>query len=118
MIYRFTVPGQPVPKARHRSTRDGHMYTAEATTEQEFLVQAIFVGLYGKPEVDPKEYFQMQCWFYTRNRAKMDIDNLCKLVMDSMNGLAFKDDSRVWDLEAHRRVDEDNPRTEVAIMPL
>lgn len=34
--------------------------------------------------------------------SRPDLDNACKLVLDALNGVAFKDDRKVVSLEAHK----------------
>jgi Holliday junction resolvase RusA-like endonuclease len=47
---------------------------------------------------------------------KPDIDNLCKLILDALNGKAYRDDTQVCDLKAQRIwADRDFPYTTVKI---
>jgi len=116
----FVIPGPPVPKARARYSGSGRggFYTPEKTKEAESDIDILFheaVGL-GLVE-DKKSHFGVGCIFYTKDRRKLDVDNLLKLVLDGINGL-WGDDSQVWGLYATRYVDKDNPRTEVRIWTL
>lgn len=43
----------------------------------------------------------------TEHIKKPDIDNLCKAVLDAMNGIIYKDDSRVIELYAQKQYGED-----------
>ena len=43
----------------------------------------------------------------THHIKKPDIDNLCKAVLDAMNGIIYKDDSQVWKLTASKCYGED-----------
>ena len=45
---------------------------------------------------------------------KPDTDNIAKLVLDSLNGIAYPDDAQVVCLEVHKLYDE-NPRVEMEI---
>ena len=47
--------------------------------------------------------------------TKKDIDNICKIVLDSLNGIAYKDDSQVVELVAYKRYTEGNERIEFEI---
>jgi len=118
MKYSFVVLGSPVAKARDRYTSRGRpgFFTPDKTKDAELLFQATFLETLGyRPELDSTHLFKIKCWFYTKGRNRIDTDNLLKLVVDSMTGLVWKDDCQVWDMEAHRRLDKDNPRTEVDI---
>lgn len=50
-----------------------------------------------------------------RPRRSGDLDNRLKVLLDSLNGGAWKDDSQVVELHAYRYDDAKNPRVEVEI---
>jgi len=116
-LYRFYVLGAPVAKARARYTsKGGVFYTPNKTKDAELLIQVTFLEQLGsRPELDATSIFKIKCWFYTKAKNRMDTDNLLKLAVDAMTGILWKDDSQVWDMEAHRRIDKENPRTEIDI---
>lgn len=39
---------------------------------------------------------------YPRDKRLLDIDNICKCVLDSMNGIIYDDDQQVWKLIVER----------------
>jgi crossover junction endodeoxyribonuclease RusA len=39
---------------------------------------------------------------YPRDKRLLDIDNICKCVLDSMNGIIYDDDQQVWKLTVER----------------
>ena len=45
-VVKFTVPGNPVGKARPRMTRSGHAYTPDKTVSYENLVKMCFIEKY------------------------------------------------------------------------
>jgi len=111
----FKIPGAPVGKARPRMSRSGHVYTPKKTKDAEALVK--FYGqthcspvtgpvtlrmVFGMPI--PKSYTKKQ-------RAQIDagilypaktpdIDNLIKLILDGLNGIAYADDKQVIEILA------------------
>lgn len=106
-----TLPMRPVAKARPRFAK-GHCYTPEKTKRAEDAVawavksymsqnglmifeSAIWVKLTFCFEMAKGE----KSWYYTK---RPDLDNLCKLVMDSLNRVAYKDDKQIVSLEAHK----------------
>ena len=52
-----------------------------------------------------------------RPRKKGDLDNYQKLLLDSLNGVAFGDDKQVTEIHAYRHDDKKNPRAEVTVRP-
>lgn len=54
---------------------------------------------------------------YWHNARKRDIDNTLKMTLDALNGIVWKDDSLIIDLNTHKRVDRRNPRTVIHIQP-
>jgi Holliday junction resolvase RusA-like endonuclease len=45
---------------------------------------------------------------------KPDIDNVIKIIADSLNGIAYKDDTQIVKLTAHKLY-SDNPRVEIKL---
>ena len=110
----FVVPGEPVPKDRHRTDEYGNRYNPSEKAEE--FVQACYIAAMGKTEPVGKVTFRLTCVFYTKNRQVKDVDNMWKLVADALQGLIWKNDSQVWDMGgSHREIDKANPRTSVEV---
>lgn len=132
MFLSFTVPGEPVGKARPRMTRSGHTYTPEKTVSYENLVKLCFKAKY--PDEKPAEstvqmvitaYYgiaksasnkkrQLMADGKIRPIKKPDADNIIKAVADALNGIAYKDDSQIVNVTIAKWY-SDTPRVEVAI---
>ena len=52
--------------------------------------------------------------WYMPDQRRRDIDNI-KMVIDSLTGVLWKDDSNIWTLYMHKYVDKENPRIEVVV---
>lgn len=50
-----------------------------------------------------------------RPRQVGDLDNLIKIIQDSLKGSAWHDDKQVVEIHAYRKDDKDNPRVEIEI---
>ena len=117
---KFTIPGDPVGKARPRATATGNfvrMYTPKKTTQYEELVRRCFAEAGGKISSGPVRlslsmYSQMpQSWSkkklqelaYTGCEKKPDIDNVIKIIGDALNGVAYKDDSSIVSVTATKQ---------------
>lgn len=127
-----TVPGDPVPKARARVV-NGRAFTPAKTVTGENQVQAAWVAATGgrrAPHDGPVVlhldfHFTIPAsWSKKRrqavsdgsvpHRSRPDLDNLAKLVMDGLNGLAWTDDAQIAHLTATKRY-ADSGRTVVRI---
>lgn len=117
MKYEFEVPGKITGKGRPRvNTITGAAYTPTRTKEYEDLVKQYFIIKYrcakpleGRIVVNIKAYFAIP-----KNTNKIqkegmlegnispvkkpDIDNIAKIILDSLNKLAFKDDNQITKL--------------------
>lgn len=109
--HRFTVPGNPVPKARPR-VANGHAYTPLATLEAEGLVQLAARKAGVRPLLGP---VRLSLFFARGDLRRCDLDNLAKLVQDALNGIAYEDDSQIVELQATKVLDREKPRTEVVV---
>lgn len=108
----FHVPGKPVGKARPRMTRRGHVYTPAKTKDYEAAIRAAFIkaaktALVSEQPVSMDIQVRIlvpKSWpKWKRERAprephlqKPDADNIEKVLMDALNGLAYRDDAQVW----------------------
>lgn len=129
----FVIPGEPQGKARPRFARStGRIYTAPRTWLYEDLVRQCFRHKYknGERFGDADElkavivaYFKIPISTPKKKREEMllgikhpvrtpDTDNIAKIILDSLNGLAYKDDSKVVQLIVQKRF-SDEPRVEV-----
>lgn len=53
---------------------------------------------------------------YFGDKRKRDIDAHIKVLLDSMNGVVYVDDSQITELHVYKEYDKENPRTEVQIV--
>lgn len=110
----FEVPGKPQGKARARTTRYG-TYTPEKTVLYENLIkvcyrqatreyteeplhmtiEAVFEPVKSTSKVRRKKMLEGEI----KPSKKPDIDNIAKVVLDALNGVAYKDDTQVISLE-------------------
>lgn len=110
----FEVPGEPRGKGRPRFTKEGNAYTDSETRAYEKKIMAYYRqqlrdfrwddGSYVAVEVTavypiPKSATKASITAIQAGRIlpkrKPDIDNVLKVVLDSLNGIAYKDDSQV-----------------------
>ena len=107
----FTVPGQPVPKARARTVR-GHSYTPEPTRRYERAVAVLAQAAGLRPTAEP---VSVTVAVFMGDARRRDLDNCIKAITDGLNGVAYADDSQIVDLHAHKRIDRDYPRAVVTV---
>ena len=132
---RFTVPGEPQGKGRPRVVRNGaftRTYTPEKTATYENLVKLEFqrqcagqyiaegpvsmnvVCYYGLPASDSRRKRQAKLDGAVRPTKKPDCDNVGKVIADSLNGIAYKDDAQIVSMTIDKYFAE-IPRVEVEI---
>ena len=87
----LVIPGRPVPLARSR-TRSGRHYLPKRSRAYRELVQAEWMAA-GRPSLGAAP-FAAALRFYGAHGGS-DLDNLCKAIADSLNGLAFTDDRQL-----------------------
>lgn len=137
MIYALTIPGEPTGKARARVTKSGITYTPEKTVNYETLVRELFFYTHGSPMLPGAVKATITAFFglnksdYTkmgvisksgakkisgeiRPTKKPDLDNIIKIILDSLNGIAYIDDSQVVNLTVEKRYAE-KPRVELIL---
>lgn len=123
MIKEFTIPGEPKGKARPRFGK-GRTYTPKETAEYEEMVgmeykrqcdgynftfdgdklpvSVAINAFFGIPKsASKKKRAQMVCGEILPTK-KPDADNIAKIIMDGLNGVAFSDDAQVISLTVNK----------------
>ena len=137
----FTVPGKPQGKARARTfynpkTKGMSSMTPEKTVLYENLVSTCYLQEAGEGCFPDGAYLKVwiQAFFEipksstkARKNAMMegkilpdkkpDIDNIAKAVLDALNGVAYRDDTQVVELQMRKKY-SDRPRLEICIEKL
>lgn len=115
------VPGEPVGKGRPRLGRNGHVYTPDATRSKEHEVAALWwsptIPIEIPVAVRITAYYGRAASHLLKDGESLsaigrragivpmktpDLDNVVKLVLDGLNGVAFRDDKQVQSVEATR----------------
>lgn len=121
------VEGKIRGKARPRICK-GHAFTPKTTVDYENKVRECYIkqeGKYleGSIKAIIKAYYKIPK-SYTKKRVqaikeglelpnkKPDLDNIAKIILDSLNKIAFKDDSQVTELIVSKEYTEENERVE------
>ena len=122
MIYEFEVPGKVIGKGRPRvNSYTGIVYTPTKTKNYEELVEQYFLLKYPKFKIletrisvyiiayfaIPKNTKKLDINDMLENNIsptkKPDIDNIVKIILDSMNKFAFKDDNQITKLQIEKK---------------
>lgn len=111
----FDVLGKVRGKGRPRFTRGGHAYTPKATRDYERSIREAFENAPGRPPepfsgpiaVCIMTYRQLpkstpKSVFSEPDTHKPDIDNVAKIVLDALNGVAWEDDAQVVSLKVSK----------------
>lgn len=115
----ITILGKPMSKGRPRFQRAGNFvrtYTDDKTVEYENLVRlawmqsgeeklngaikALVLAYFPIPKsLSKKKQQELIAKPYTK---KPDCDNIAKIVLDALNGIAYDDDSQIVNLEVQK----------------
>ena len=128
---KITIPGKPMGKQRHRMGR-GFSYTPKETVNYENLVKVCFMDCvkdhtpFDCPvTVSINAYFPIPQSMKKTDREKAasglmpytkkpDCDNVAKIIMDGLNGIAWTDDKIVYACLVSK-IYSVNPRVEISI---
>lgn len=134
MEVKFTILGEPKGKGRPRFCRNtGHAITPKDTVNYETLVHMEYVAqceefrfpddamldmriraYYSIPKSASKKKRAEMIIGEIRPTKKPDMDNVVKIIADSLNQVAYRDDTQIVDCQC-RKFYSDNPRVEVMI---
>ena len=94
----FEIDGQPLPKQRPR-VRNGRAYTPSKTRAYESRVAWL-----ARAEMGPREPMTgnvcVDLQFRRKGDRRADLDNMCKAVLDGLNGIVYNDDYQVTGITA------------------
>ena len=132
----FSIPGTPFGKQRPKFSRVGQYvktYTPDETVSYENLVKLMYqqeakgqkfpegsmldvriIAYYEIPKSTSKKKQRQMLEHKIRPTKKPDWDNIGKIVCDSLNKVAYHDDSAVVDAQV-RKFYSENPRVDVTI---
>lgn len=113
-MIRFIVVGEPRGKGRPRFTRCGRPYTDKKTQAYEAMIQNVYRQCFGTMHEGPvsvmihANHSVPKSWSKAARAMalsgevaatrKPDADNIAKIVLDALNGLAWHDDTQVVEL--------------------
>lgn len=125
------VTGKIRGKARPRVCR-GHAFTPKDTVQYEKLVRecykeqdgrylegsikALIIAYYKIPKSYTKKRVQAIKDGLEKPTKKPDADNIGKIILDSLNGIAYKDDSQIVELSVIKRYTEYDERIEFELL--
>lgn len=111
---KFRLPYPPSVNNYLRFTSKGHAYlTADAKRyKQSAKLRALTQG------VEPIREGEVVVHLSVFRPAKRgDLDNILKVLLDALNGVAYTDDKQIGELQVARFEDAADPRVEVWISP-
>lgn len=133
---KFSVPGDPFGKQRPKFSRAGKYvktYTPNETVNYENLVKLMYqqeangkmfsdgveldvriIAYFAIPKSTSKKKRKAMLEHRVRPSKKPDWDNIGKVICDSLNQVAYHDDSAVVDAQV-RKFYSENPRVDVTI---
>lgn len=134
---KFIVYGEPKGKGRPRfNTKTGHAITPKDTVNYETLVHMEYLeqcdefrfpddamldmrikAYYSIPKSASKKKRVAMLTGEIRPTKKPDMDNVVKIIADSLNQVAYRDDTQIVDCQC-RKFYSDKPRVEVTIINL
>lgn len=132
----FSIPGAPFGKQRPRVVHNGSFskaYTPKETVSYENLIKVMYqqeakgqmfpegsmldvriIAYYEIPKSVSKKKQRLMLEHKIRPAKKPDWDNIGKIICDSLNKIAYHDDSAVVDAQV-RKFYSENPRVDVTI---
>lgn len=131
MVVKIIIPGEPKGKGRPRmSTKTGRAFTPKDTIMYENLVKmcyqdqvgemlegeirATIIAHYGIANSTSKKKRELMLQGEINPTKKPDLDNIAKVVLDSLNNIAYKDDSQITKLVIEKCYSNE-PRVEVIL---
>lgn len=118
-MIQFSVDLAPVGKDRPRFTKRGHTYTPNKTAAFEKAFATLAKTHAPKKPMEGSLECEIRFYFKKPKRPlnrypRGDIDNYAKAILDSLNGIMYKDDSQICTLNV-RKIYSERDRIHVTI---
>jgi Holliday junction resolvase RusA-like endonuclease len=129
----FVVDRPPTGKGRPRFTRTGHAYTPKKTKEMEEYIEWCYIRQCGDIVFDDMVHIEIVAYMPIPKQTtkgvlawlkdailvyapkKPDIDNITKMVLDALNGVAYPDDRSIVSMSVSKLYDADYPSGRVLV---
>ena len=109
--------GQPLStQTIYRSTCRGKFATVYMTPKGKAMKE--YYQLEAKTQYKEEvssEPLEMEINLFFKDKRKRDVDNFNKLILDSLQGIVYEDDSQITKLTITKEICKDNPRVEIII---
>ncbi|MGU8281019.1 RusA family crossover junction endodeoxyribonuclease [Clostridium perfringens] len=79
-------------------------------------MKALIIAYYKIPKSYTKKRVQVIREGLEKPTKKPDADNIAKIILDSLNGVAYKDDSQIVDIRIIKKYTEDDERIEFELI--
>lgn len=128
-MIQLVITGDPCAKQRPRVCKWG-TYTPEKTVNYETLVKELFIvsgqkklegpiymrviAEFGIPKSDSKKTRELKLAGTLKHTKKPDYDNVAKIISDALNGLAYDDDSQIYDAHV-TKIYSESPKVTVLL---
>ena len=131
-VAELVVLGQPVAQGRPRFARRGNLTVAyDPSKDKKSWIKLQLMEQFNKPVLTeplvvevvfympvPKSTSKKKAGLMLSNEIKHtkkpDLDNFLKMILDCSNGIIFRDDSQIWQLNS-RKVYGEELRTEIKV---
>lgn len=121
MTSRLILPLPPsVNHSHHNINRGGRLMKVKSAATKDFILEAGWAtkiwmkkAKWIRPEWRVKVVLNI--WIYWPDNRKRDSDNLMKILLDSLKGIAFEDDRQALPRIMDFAVDQKNPRLEIEL---
>lgn len=130
------IPGKPIGKQRPKfNNKTKNTYTPKATQDYETLVKQCYMQKYrDKEPIAAKTPVEVEIYAYFKipksmpkkqkeliennelfPTVKPDSDNISKIILDALNGVAYYDDNQVTDLTIYKLYATTNEKVGVVV---
>ena len=96
----FVVRGKMLLSTKYRDTKEAMEWEVKSQWKGEPLADAVTLNI----------------MFYYGDSRKRDIDAYLKILLDSMSGIVYEDDSQIIEMHIFKEIDKSNPKTIIQIL--
>lgn len=114
MTHNILLKTKPIPINQKYGVINGRLLLTKSYRDTK---DALAWEIASQFKLDPlEEMLAMNVILYFGDNRKRDIDAYLKILLDSMTGIVYKDDSQIVEMHIFKEKDIENPRTEIQIL--
>lgn len=110
----ITIYTKPIPVNQKYSVIKGKMFLSKKYRDTKEAMKWEIKSTWKGPPI--LEDVALNILFYYGDKRKRDIDAYLKILLDSMSGIVYDDDSQITEMHVYKEIGSDDPKVIIQVV--